>query len=69
MLKSSMYQRALVGDTVAGIFLLKARRPEKFRERREVVAHQTTTHELRVAGIPRDQPKVELADRLARLQV
>lgn len=33
VLEDSMYQRAIKGDTIAGIFLLKARRPDVYREK------------------------------------
>ena len=40
-LEESMYERACDRDTVAGIFLLKGMRPEKYRER----THVTTVEE------------------------
>lgn len=33
ILEDSMFQRAIAGDTTAGIFLLKALRPEKYRDK------------------------------------
>lgn len=33
ILEDSMFQRAVKGDTVAGIFLLKAMRPDKYRDK------------------------------------
>jgi hypothetical protein len=48
LLEETMYERALNGDTTAAIFILKARRPNKYRERVDVkhdgvVKHDVTT--------------------------
>ena len=45
-LEKSLYERALVKDTLAAIFLLKGAKPEKYRERHEVNNGQLTDEQL-----------------------
>lgn len=45
-LEKSLYERALVKDTLAAIFLLKGAKPEKYRERHEVNGGQLTDAQL-----------------------
>lgn len=46
LLEETMYERALNGDTTAAIFILKARRPNKYRERVDVKHGGTVKHNV-----------------------
>lgn len=46
LLEETLYQRALNGDTTAAIFMLKARRPAKYREALSVKHSGTVKHNV-----------------------
>ena len=66
VLEQSLYQKALGGDTVASIFLLKAARPTVYsdRARSEALlarqASEAVTNDFRVAGRSRDEARRQL---------
>ena len=68
-LERSMYERAMAGDTTAGIFMLKAFDPKKYRDRVDI--HQKTEGnvEIRFAGKSPEQIRQIVRDRLGLLEV
>lgn len=66
-LEKSMYQRAMDGDTTAGIFMLKAMAPEVYRERIDVNQKHSGDLELRVAGYSPQEARDAVMERLQGL--
>ncbi len=61
-LERSLYLRALDGDTIASIFLLKAFRPEVYRDRYEI-------RNVKVDEIDTEGARERLAQKLSAIEV
>ena len=71
-LEASLYERAMNGDTVAGIFLLKGRRKHIFRDGPQAVAQAVTQNLIQVGDAPPkridDMTEEELAVAIPQLE-
>jgi hypothetical protein len=65
-LESSMYTRAMKGDTTAGIFMLKAMDPLKYRDRLAIDFNDPLAALAALTGLPKEQ-LLQMPDEIAEV--